>query len=118
MNGSIGPIRACIIFVNYGPYHVARAAALAETSEVLASFIELTSVQRLYPFTTDKSAIAERLVTLTNQDYENCQIGDLTRKLIDKLNELEPDAVVIAGYSEPPMRAAARWGRANGKCVV
>ncbi len=39
-------------------------------------------------------------------------------ELRSTLSTLEPDSVVITGYSRPLMRTAAAWARANGACCV
>jgi 1,2-diacylglycerol 3-alpha-glucosyltransferase len=111
-------IKSVVIFVNYGPYHVARAAALRQNTALDPTFIELSSTQKHYPWSANKDAICDRLITLSARPYEECDRSDLRRKLIEKLDELKPDVVVIAGYSELPMRAAAKWARANGRQVV
>ena len=105
------------MFVNYGPYHLARAAALA-AREPNAWFIELAASQDLYPWTARKDVLDGRLITLEDQPYELCNIGALCRNLIDCLDRIAPAAVVIAGYSERPMRAAAQWARPHGASVV
>lgn len=111
-------IRAAVIFTNYGPYHIARGRALADQPEIDPIFIELAREEKLYPWIADKDAISNELITLSDQAYESCEPGEISRKLIQLLRNLQPEAVVIAGYSELPMRAAARWARANGKHVV
>jgi 1,2-diacylglycerol 3-alpha-glucosyltransferase len=110
-------IRAAIIFINFGPYHLARGKALAHHPEVDAYFIELAAEQKLYPWTADKDKLAGRLVTISPQAYELSAKSELTRKIVAALNKIRPQALALAGYGEPPMRAAARWARSN-RCGV
>jgi glycosyltransferase involved in cell wall biosynthesis len=111
-------LRAAVVFVNYGPYHVARSLALAQQPGIDPVFIEITSFQKKYPWRADKSRLNERLVTLTDRPYEENSAGNLSRKLINVLVEKMPHVLVLAGYSDAPMRAAARWARSTGIPVV
>lgn len=94
-------------------------ALLSVGEGIDASFIELAAGEKLYPWVTDKSFLADRLITLEKDlPYEHCSPSVLSSRVIETLTRLQPDVVVIAGYSEPPMRAAARWARIHGKQVV
>ena len=99
---------------------MARVSALLNVGEgIEASFIELAAGEKLYPWVADKSVLADRLFTLEKDlSFEHCSPSVLSSRVIETLTKLHPDVVVIAGYSERPMRAAARWSRANGKHVV
>ncbi len=112
------PIRIVVIFVNYGPYHLARASALLRHPQVDPYFIELAATQKLYPWLGDKQKLGDRLITLEDKPYETCSGREIARKAVSVLVDLRPAVVVIAGYSEAPMRAAARWARRNGRGVV
>lgn len=111
-------IRIAVMFVNYGPYHLARSRALIEQAELDPYFIELAAAQSTYPWLADKQKLGDRLVTLAHQSYETCQGREIARDAVRILEQLRPAAVVIAGYSEPPMRAAARWAHRRGRGVV
>jgi 1,2-diacylglycerol 3-alpha-glucosyltransferase len=110
--------RIAILFVNYGPYHLARVRALMNRPQFDPYFIELAEAQKVYPWTADKRDLGERLITLAHQSYESCSSRQIARNVASMLDALQPAAVVIAGYRELPMRAAARWARRNGRGVV
>jgi 1,2-diacylglycerol 3-alpha-glucosyltransferase len=112
------PVRVAVIFVNYGPYHLTRAGALALREDVDPIFIELASAQRKYTWEIEKGVLGERLITLVNRPYEDCGSTELNRIMVTQLNRLRPHTVVIAGYSDPPMRIAAKWARAADAGVV
>lgn len=111
-------LRIAVLFVNYGPYHVARARALAHLPQFDPYFIELAAEQKVYPWTADKRDLGDRLITLMNQPYETCSSREVAGNTVRLLHRLQPEAVVIAGYREAPMRAAARWARSNARGVV
>lgn len=112
------PIRIALMFVNYGPYHLARALALMPLGGIEPYFIELAASQKKYPWLADKRKLLGRLITLTHKAYEQCSSREIARKAVAALERLRPAVVVIAGYNHRPMRAAAAWARRNGRGVV
>jgi 1,2-diacylglycerol 3-alpha-glucosyltransferase len=111
-------IRTAVVFVNYGPYHLARSRALAAHAQIDAYFIELASAENKYPWRAEKDELHDRLITLCKGPYEHSSGSELERKIVAVLRELKPRALVVAGYSERPMRRAAGWARRNGCAVV
>ena len=111
-------IRAAIIFANYGPYHVARALALLRAGQIDTTFVELAASEGKYPWHEGKAALGERLLTLHPGRFEECTPAALARDLVMQLARNNFDAIAVAGYSVPAMRAAVRWARRNGKPVV
>jgi hypothetical protein len=63
-------IRIAVIFVNYGPYHVARARAVARLRGIDPYFVELAALQELYSWVADKRVLEDRLVTVFDCPYE------------------------------------------------
>lgn len=110
--------RVAIIFVNYGPYHVARARALLRQRDIDPTFVELASTEQKYAWSADKQEIAANLATLSENPYETCSTASVVRSLKLTLDRITPSAIAVAGYSEPPMRAAARWARSHGAGIV
>jgi glycosyltransferase involved in cell wall biosynthesis len=107
-----------VIFINYGPYHLARAAALARLPDLDAWFIELACSQKIYPWIADKSILADRLITLLDRPYEHSSVSTARRRLLDVLSDLSPRVIAIAGYAQSPLRAAAKWAHGNNCGVV
>lgn len=111
-------IKTALIWANLGPYHLARARVLSKQDDLEAVFVELAAQERLRPWEVDKGTLSARVVTLMNVPYEQCPPRDLAQRLTMQLSALAPDVVVVAGYGDVPMRAAARWAKRNGKASV
>jgi glycosyltransferase involved in cell wall biosynthesis len=111
-------IRTAIIFVNYGPYHVARVEGLAKVEDIEPRFIELASEHKKYPWQggADKSGVVSE--TLSNAPYERNSFRELYGKLSRALDDFGPQAVVIPSYSPPIMLAAARWAKRYGAVSI
>ncbi len=111
-------INVAVIWANLGPYHFARARALCQVPGLAPVFVELAAQERLHPWEMDKGILSARVITLMDAVYEQCPPYELTRRLTAQLSALAPDVVVVAGYGEVPMRAAARWSKAHGKASI
>lgn len=111
-------IRTAVIFVNYGPYHVARVKGLAKAEGIEPHFIELASEQKKYPWQTSMGQSEITLNTLTHAPFEQVSFRELHGKLLRALEELEPEAVAIPSYSPPIMLAVARWAKARGVASI
>jgi 1,2-diacylglycerol 3-alpha-glucosyltransferase len=115
---NVGATRVAVIFVNYGPYHLARARALIGNPGLDPYFIELAPAQNKYPWQAEKSFLGERLITMSERRYDDSSRAELGRKVVAVLRGLKPRLVILAGYSEAPMRKAAQWAKKNGCGVV
>lgn len=111
-------IRTAIIFVNYGPYHVARVRGLAGVDYVEPLFVELASEQKKYPWQMDPKNSGVATKTLCHVPFEQTSFRELYGKLTDALEDFSPDAVVVPSYSPPIMLAAARWAKSHGAASV
>ena len=110
--------RAALLHINYGPYHIARAKALALAAEVEPHFIQVAARQDKYPWVVKGNGHTVPLVTLSDQPYERSPFVSVMRRLYSTLNALNPDVVVPCGYSEYPMLGSILWARARRKPVV
>ena len=113
-----GLMRVAVVFAILGPYLVARAKALAQIEGIEPTFVRLAESKSRYPWETDLSGISESVVTLSEGDYESTPTRVLSQRLAETLDHLDPQAVAVSGYNEPPMRAAARWAKANGRASI
>jgi 1,2-diacylglycerol 3-alpha-glucosyltransferase len=111
------PLKVAVVFVHLGPYHRARLAGLATQPGVSASAIELASSQHLYPW-VDHHRPTTPAITLFEGPFEDSNQRAITRELLATLDALRPDAVAIAGYHIPALRAAARWAGRTGRARV
>jgi len=106
------------IYMNLGPYHVARLRALAGVLPEMHA-IEVAGEQRLYPWRPSKNGLGFALTTLfAHQACETVSARAQCGAVKAVLSELNPGVVVVAGYREPCMRAAANWARKHGVPVV
>ncbi|MDQ6671602.1 MAG: glycosyltransferase family 4 protein [Chloroflexota bacterium] len=105
------PTKVAVIFVNYGPYHRARALALQSVMHLEPHFVELASAQALYPWHASGPADTLTLTTLARGEYEQLPKGRITRAVWRALDRLDPHVVVGCGYSDVPMLAAAVWAK-------
>jgi glycosyltransferase involved in cell wall biosynthesis len=104
-------IRAAVIFVNYGPYHMARARGLARIAGIDACFVELGTEEARHPWLIDRSRVNVDLHTLVRGSYDQVSLLYLYRRLARLLGALRPDAVVVSSYHPPIMLAAAAWAK-------
>jgi 1,2-diacylglycerol 3-alpha-glucosyltransferase len=111
-------IEAAIVFINYGPYHLARARALLEIPDLRPSFIQLASSIDSHPWQVEEAASRLKLRTLSQLSYEQCSYTQLSRSLRIALNEINPRVVVTASYRPFIMLTAARWARSHGRRAV
>jgi 1,2-diacylglycerol 3-alpha-glucosyltransferase len=112
------PLRVALLVANYGNYHLARARALTHIGDIEPSFIELAAGVKRSPWWTGEREFDRRIIRLSDSSYEEAPMRQLSRQVLAVLSQLEPAVVVIAGYSDPPMRSAARWARRNSRGVV
>ena len=110
-------IRVAVIWANLGPYHVARAKALARQEDVCPTFIQLTSHDKHHSWTAGDGPFSDSVITLAEADNEGFSAKDLERRLACSLENIRPDVVVASGYASP-MRAAARWARSNHRACI
>lgn len=111
-------IKIAIIFINYGPYHLARARALKQMPGLDPSFIQLAGSIESHPWRVDSEASPIELHTLSQLPYEKCGYAHLARSLHKTLNKISPDVVVTASYRPFIMLKAARWARSRGRHAV
>lgn len=113
------PIRAAVLFSNYGPYHVARASALMAVDSIDPHFVEIARSERKYPWEVSVANRPLQVTTLFAQPFEDLRIVDVVPAIHRTLTNINPDVVVACGYGQPAMLAAAVWTRLNGKrCVL
>lgn len=110
------------LFANYGPYHLARLRSLskccAERKWELVG-IELSRAEMEYPWQTQVDSFVCPIVSLVEDiPLEQTRTSQLVRVLLQKLDQLRPDVLAIAGYARPTMLAALLWCRWNRKAAI
>jgi 1,2-diacylglycerol 3-alpha-glucosyltransferase len=101
------------ICANYGPYHLARIAAVAQqckTRNWEVFGIELARTEEEYPWQTEaKDFPCEIISVINDSSLEKTKLTRLLVALISTLDRTNPDVVAIAGYGRPSMLAALWW---------
>lgn len=101
--------KIAIIYLNYGPYHIARINALAKLIPNVYA-IEIASKQGIYPWQRVKADSSVNFQTFFNdiecESVSTFKQGKAVKKALD---QIKPSIVIVAGYSQPVMRAATQW---------
>jgi len=108
--------KVCVIFNNFGPYHISRIKSLNDLYEGEVFPIQLAPLEKLREWRVDN--LPMQLLTVQDKPLEEALESQICDQLVILLNQLKPGAVVIAGYSEPAMRSAVIWGRKNKALTV
>ena len=106
-----------ILYLNLGPYHVARLRALASTLPGLVA-VQVANTQNLYPWQSSKAAKQFQHVTLFDRTFESISSAEQVKAVRRALDDIKPSAIMVAGYYDPAMRAAARWGKKYGAPLI
>lgn len=108
--------RVALIWANFGPYHLARANALGSLCELWP--IEMAAVQRHYGWQADRNGFNPPVRTLTPGAYEDQSPLRLAAALYRILDELQPEIVLIPGWSELWALTAALWVRLRRRRAI
>lgn len=100
--------KTVLCWINLGPYHIARAKALAAQTDL--TVIEFASAQNLYGWAIDRSALPFDIVTLSSGAWEEQSIPKLVQACWRSLEKIRPTCVVIPGYANPVALIIALWG--------
>lgn len=101
--------RCAIIYAGIGPYHMARLRAFAELLPDLQA-VEIAGTQRKYPWRSARQNLSFVLTTLFPREaLETISWRRQCTALRSVLNDIQPDILVVSGYRERVMRAAAAW---------
>lgn len=98
--------RSILLWIKFGPYHLARLGTLAGEPNVWG--IECSSTEEKYGWSPNGSE--PRVITLSPVSYERTGTFSLIVALLKCLNSLKPRVLFIPGYSQPVCLAAALWG--------
>ena len=108
MNTNIG-----ILFTNLGPYHLSRIEACVkyfQKCKMNIIAIELAQLQKEYPWEAKREDYNFPIFSIVqNTVLEKINFFHLLFKVNYGLTKINPDVVVISGYSEPGMLFALLW---------
>lgn len=102
-----------VLWVHFGPYHLARLRALRQKCEVAA--IEFASGQQMYGWQSEASS---EVITLSRTVYERGGSFANVIRLWGALNGVDARYLFIPGYREPLAILAALWGKMHGRTNV
>ncbi|GAP97589.1 glycosyltransferase family 4 protein [Leptolyngbya sp. NIES-2104] len=115
-------LKVAVLFVNFGPYHLARLAAFQEECDRQNWHfvgIELTRTDHVYAWRTELDAFPGELHTVfSDRTLAEIPAWTASQRLIALLNQLQPDVIAIMGYAEPTMLAALAWSRWHRKATI
>ena len=106
---SLAP-KVAVLFDNFGPYHLARLKAAAKQFRLLAIEQRLQSQEYLWQVSEDVPF--NRVFVLDGKDTDISRSTEQAL-LIEKLNEFEPDVVVIPGWASRQAVTGLAWAKAN-----
>lgn len=110
-------LRLTLLWSNCGPYHLARARALAERDGLEPTIIEVHGEDEHHPWGIATGGISVPRYTLTSGDEQRPNDTTLCELLEHTLEEINPD-VLISAYHTPVMRAGVRWAKRNGRVSI
>src|SRR6187549_2864899 len=97
---------------SFGPYHVARARALARLYPGRVRFLRLAKSESPRAWVADAEDLD--FETAVGGVLEAASPAQVVAGLDRILERVKPDVLAIAGYGDASMRHAARWARARG----
>ncbi len=106
-------MKIAIIWHRLGPYHIARAGALASASG--ATVIELSGLDRTYDWDSTRGITEgfNRLTLFDKDDSEDLAPVLVNRSLDSAFNNLRPDVLLIPGWGTSYAASALRWAIQN-----
>lgn len=111
-----------IIFSNFGPYHLARLQAfqdICSQKNWSCNGIELAQHQVEYPWKPQNKKLKNSIISVTqHQQLETVKFETLIRRLYHVLFQVNPDVLVVSGYSRPTMLCAVLWTILNRKKAI
>ena len=107
------PKKVALLWVHYGPYHLARLRALRQRFDVTA--IQFATGQQMYGWQSESNP---EVLTLNDRVYENAGSVKTFLQLWHLLNQSKSTILFIPGYREHLALTAAIWGKIHGSLNV
>lgn len=108
--------RVALIWANFGPYHMARARALA--SKCLLFPIEVAARQRQYGWRTERNGFQPAIRTLSPGALEDQSALRLAAAVYRTLEGCQPDVVMVPGWRELWSVSAVLWVRLHRRRAI
>lgn len=112
-----------ILFSNFGPYHIARLQAfknLCDSEKWSCNGVELAQYQAEYPWKPANKKLKDAIIipVTQNKQLEQVNFVTLVKQLYQVLFQVNPDILVVSGYSRPAMLCAVLWTVINRKKAI
>jgi glycosyltransferase involved in cell wall biosynthesis len=115
-------MKIVVVFSSYGPYHLARLSHFQKTCDQLNWSLvgmELARSQFEYPWKTELQNIETEVISISEeQQVEKTNIIQLFKNISSVLNRIQPDILVISGYSRVSMLFLVLWSKLNHKKAI
>lgn len=103
-------MKLAVLFHRLGPYHVARLRAAAGRGRGELVTVELSGSGGEYAWSAVPADGFARVTVSPEGDSNNLGRRELTRRVWEVLDRVDPDVIAVAGWGDRGMRVAARWG--------
>jgi glycosyltransferase involved in cell wall biosynthesis len=113
--------KIAIHFARLGPYHLAR---LKSAAEVLGAMgwrvvaLETAGKDATYAWDKMEEIGIQRRTVFKDRVFEEISAFDLRRGIFRELDELQPQAVAVAGWGTADARACLAWCKQNGARAI
>ena len=105
-------MKIAVIFHRLGPYHFARLRKAGGLLPITA--IETSGVDETYAWDTIGEAGGfERVTLFENADAHKQPAREVSRLMMAALDKIQPQIVVVPGWSDPAALAAVKWSTQN-----
>lgn len=115
--------RVAVIWIDWYPYHVARFRGLASAPALRGGVVGVemvggVGVHKGLKFREELPRDLAVETLMPKASWLEANKLDLARRVWQKLNELDPEVVLVPGYYTLPGIAAALWARVHGRRSV
>ncbi|MDO7840920.1 glycosyltransferase [Sphingomonas immobilis] len=104
-------LRVAILFDNFGPYHIARLAAAAQTVDVIA--IEVAARSYEYAWEPAETEAFRRVTLFPAGVSEERSNREMAQAVIAALDGARPQVLAVPGWSDRAGLVALGWARRN-----
>lgn len=115
-------MRLAILYINYGPYHLARIKSchlLFKQKGWDVVGIEFARHDHVYAWKTDIQNLQIPIISIFGEQYDpNLSFLRIYQKTTAVLNQIQPDAIAIAGYAEKVMLSSLLWCKLHHKAAI
>ncbi len=115
--------RVAVIWIDWYPYHAARFRGLDASPALRGAVVGIelvggVGVHKGLKFREDLPADLRVETLLPDTSWGDADKRALARQLWRRLDELDPEVVLVPGYYTLPAIAAALWARTHGRASV